>query len=259
MGKTPDTWNPAQYEKFQRERELPGLDLIAGITPAHFPRGIDLGCGTGALTERVQKELGISEMLGVDNSESMLNQARLLQTESLKFETLKIEDFSAVDNYDLVFSNAAVQWCENHAAILASIVNSLRTGGQLAIQMPANHDYATHRLADQLASEAPYSASLNGIIRPHNVQLPEWYAETLYRLGLSESRVELKVYAHLLNSRGDVIEWVKGTLLTWYESRLTSELFQQFLTDFRTRLFTELPDDRPFFYPFKRIFLWGRK
>ena len=56
-----------------------------------------------------------------------------------------------------------------------------------------------------------------------------------------------------------MVEWVKGTLLTDFEKRLTPELYQQFLARYRDRLMIELDDSRPFFYAFKRILIWGRK
>jgi len=254
-----DVWNPNQYEKFRAEREAPGLDLIAGIESGVFPRGIDLGCGTGELTAQVQTALNIADMHGIDNSESMLVKARSLETPALHFDRQPIESFNAVAEYDLVFSNAALNWCEDHSQILSNIVNSLRISGQLAIQMPANHEYPTHRIADELGRTEPFLSALQREIRPTNVRSPAWYETTLNRLGISQHRVELKTYTHTLESREHVIEWVKGTLLTWYECRLSSEMFGRFIAEYRRRLFAELPDDSPFQYPFKRLFIWGRK
>ena len=65
--------------------------------------------------------------------------------------------------------------------------------------------------------------------------------------------MRLQVYGHHLASREEVIEWVKGTLLTDYEKRLSAELFARFLSRYRENLFARLPDERPFFFPFKRI------
>jgi trans-aconitate 2-methyltransferase len=50
----------------------------------------------------------------------------------------------------------------------------------------------------------------------------------------------------------------EGTVLSYYESRLNAELYEKFFEEFRTRLFKELKNSRPFFYPFKRILFWGR-
>ena len=71
--------------------------------------------------------------------------------------------------------------------------------------------------------------------------------------GFSEQTVRLQVYGHRLASRDEVVEWVKGTLLTDYEKRLPAELYPRFLARYRERLFALLPDERPFFFPFKRI------
>jgi trans-aconitate 2-methyltransferase len=65
------------------------------------------------------------------------------------------------------------------------------------------------------------------------------------------------VYVHHLPSREDVVEWVKGSLLTDYERRLSPKLFQQFLARYRERLLPQLDDSRPYCYAFKRILCWG--
>jgi trans-aconitate 2-methyltransferase len=87
----------------------------------------------------------------------------------------------------------------------------------------------------------------------------EEYAVLMYRCGFVEQRVALNVVAHELPSRSDVIEWVKGTLLTGYQRRMSPALFAHFLAVYEDHLFDVLPDERPFFYPFKRILMWGRR
>ena len=56
-----------------------------------------------------------------------------------------------------------------------------------------------------------------------------------------------------------VVEWVRGTLLTDYELRLPEPLYREFVARYRERLHAALGDQRPYFYPFKRILLWGRR
>jgi len=54
------------------------------------------------------------------------------------------------------------------------------------------------------------------------------------------------------------VEWIRGTSLTAYESKLSPEMFGAFLERYRDRLLPRLEDRRPFLYPFKRILLWAR-
>ena len=91
------------------------------------------------------------------------------------------------------------------------------------------------------------------------VHPPERYAGWLHDLGFARQHVRLVVYPHVLPSREGVLEWVAGTLLVDYENRLGAELFAAFRSRYRAALMQELPDRRPFFYPFKRIFFWASR
>ncbi len=142
---------------------------------------------------------------------------------------------------------------------MGRLTDALRNGGQVAVQVPANFDYPSHTVARELAHEEPYREALAGYVREKPVLEPQEYATLLDRLGYREQHVRLQVYVHYLESRAEVVEWVKGSLLTDYQKRMPEALFEQFLAEYRTRLLPRLEDRRPFFYPFKRILFWGRK
>jgi trans-aconitate 2-methyltransferase len=125
--------------------------------------------------------------------------------------------------------------------------------------MPANHDHPSHLVAAEVAGTEPFRAALDGYRRSSPVQAPEWYAELLDRLGLADQHVRLQVYLHHLAARDEVIEWVKGTLLTDYQARMPAALFEEFLAAYRERLLPLLEDSHPYRYPFKRLLLWGRR
>ena len=255
-----DTWNPGQYEKFQHEREQPFVDLLALIQAAPAMRVIDLGCGTGKLTRRLHQTLAARETVGVDRSERMLEAAeRDPHQDGLRFELGTVESFSADDEYDLIFSNAVFHWIEDHEGLVARLIRALRPGGQLAFQMPAMHRHPSHVVADALASVAPFGRALNGWHRPQPVLEPEDYARLLFRAGIANPKVRVVIYPHVLASRDDVVEWMKGTLLTEYEKHFRPEVFEEFLAAYRQRLVAQLEDARPFFFPFRRILVWGQR
>jgi trans-aconitate 2-methyltransferase len=123
--------------------------------------------------------------------------------------------------------------------------------------MPANHDHPSHVVAAEVAGTEPFRTALDGYRRQSPVQPPEWYADLLDRLGLAPQHVRLQVYLHHLETRDEVVEWVRGTLLTDYQSRMPEELFEAFLAKYRSRLLPQLEDTRPYRYPFKRLLFWG--
>src|SRR6478735_2538710 len=227
-----DAWNPEQYERFRDERAQPFFDLLALVEAKPDWRAVDLGCGTGELTRLLHQKLGCRETLGVDSSAAMLGKAAPLAAGTLRFELGDIGAFAPAQPFDLVFSNAAVQWVPDHPRVFERLRAALAPGGQLAVQMPANHDFPTHVIAAEVASREPFRSALGGYRRESPVLSPEAYAELLHGLGFTRQSVRLQVYGHLLGSRGDVIEWVKGTLLTDYERRLSAPLFAQFLATY---------------------------
>lgn len=248
-------WNPTQYARFREERAQPFHDLLALVQDRPVMSVVDLGCGPGELTRILHNQLRAAKTIGVDSSREMLAKSASYAGGGVSFSCEDIATFSRETKFDLVFSNAALQWLPDHPALFARLRDMLEAEGQLAVQMPANFDHPSHRLAADIAAEDPFRAALGGYTRTFPVLPPEDYAILLHDLGFRQQHVRLQVYLHLLESRDEVVEWVKGTLLTDYESRLTPELYAVFLERYRERLMPALSAARPYPYPFKRILL----
>jgi trans-aconitate 2-methyltransferase len=255
-------WNPDQYERFHAERRQPFDDLLALCEPVPGGRVVDLGCGTGQLTAELHERMQAAETVGVDSSESMLARAKGDHGDltGLSFEAGNIETWLGHD-LDLVFANASLQWVDDHLNLLARMRTALAAGGQLAFQVPSNYRHPSHLLAMQVANESPFIDALEEDIpedRGRFVLSPEIYADLLYELGAKRQVVRMEVYGHELTSTGDVVEWVMGTLLTPYRTRLSPELFTAFVDRYRERLLEELGEREPYFYGFRRILCWAR-
>jgi trans-aconitate 2-methyltransferase len=249
-----DAWDPATYDRFRDERRQPFYDLLAMVAPAPGGRVVDLGCGTGELTVELHKHVGAAQTLGVDRSPAMLKDSGAHAEDGVRFALSDIATFDGED-YAVVFANASLHWVEHHETLLGRLAAMLGRGGQLAFQVPANFDHPSHTVAAEVAAEEPFALSE----RDPNVLLPETYATVLDQLGFVEQQVRLQVYGHHLGSSADVVEWVKGTLLTQYRERLPVEAYDQFVARYRERLLGQLGDRRPYFYPFKRILCWARR
>lgn len=254
-----DSWDPGQYNKFGAERTKPFHDLLAMVEPLGGGRGVDLGCGTGELTRELHRATKALTTLGLDGSEAMLAKSANFVEDGLSFEHGDIAAFAPEEPFDLVFSNAALQWVANHEELFPRVAGFAGSGGQLAIQIPANHDHPSHLIAHELAAEEPYATALGGYVRTVPVLEADWYAEMLHRAGFARQTVRMNVYPHYLESREGVVEWCKGTLLTDYQRRLPADVFERYLSDYSARLLPILEDSRPYFYAFKRILMWGRK
>jgi trans-aconitate 2-methyltransferase len=250
----PEAWNPDQYLRFRAEREQPFRDLLALVRKKPAMRVCDLGCGTGALTAELHRELGARETVGVDSSPAML--AKAPRAEGLRFVEADIEAFDE-GNFDLVFSNAALHWVSDHGSLLERLTGLIAPGGQLAFQVPSQDAHPSHETAFEIAAEHRFKRHFSGPVRRAKVAEPAQYASWLHHFGYREQHVRLQIYLHLLPARDDVVEWVKGALLTPYQERLPPPVWEEFLERYRELLLPRLPDEKPFPYPYSRILAWG--
>lgn len=249
---TQDAWNTNQYEKFKDQRAQPLLDLISMLKPVDSPSVIDLGCGTGEWTVELHKQTQAKHTLGIDSSTEMMNKAKTFAIpEKLEFKLGDIQTWQPDQKYDIIFSNAALQWCTDHQNLLARFKEALKSNGQMAHQIPYNQAAFTHELAGIMSHE-------RGWEKEYPTLTPEAYSRILFALGFSEQVVTTRVYGHVLASREAALEWVKGTTLNRFKTRLSKNDYEIFLKEYKERLFAETPDEQPFFYPFTRILMWAK-
>ena len=248
-------WNPEQYHKFQSERSAPFHDLLALVEARPRLKVIDLGCGTGELTRHLADQLPESDVTGLDSSQEMLDKAASFGRPGLVF--VKGDQSTLTGEWDLIFSNAALQWSENHAELIPFLYRKLAPGGQIAVQVPSNHDHISHRIYRETASEEMFKFLLNGFQRYSPVLKIDDYARILFNCGAEQITVFEKIYAHVLEDSDAVVDWISGTALVPYFERL-GNYRDEFVRSIRGKMRAAMPD-RPVFYPFRRTLFSARK
>lgn len=248
-------WNPDQYHKFQAERSAPFNDLLALVELRPRLKVVDLGCGTGELTLRLAETLPESQVTGLDNSPQMLAKAASVKCPGLTFE---LGDQSQLTGeWDLIFSNAALQWTENHPGLIGHLYGRLAAGGQIAVQVPSNHGHISHRLILETAQAEPFRSILKGFVRIAPVMSVDEYAQVLFDLGAEKLIVFEKIYPHVLENSDAVVEWVSGTALVPYFERLGAHK-EAFLKVLGEKMRLAMPGS-PVFYPFRRTLFSAHK
>src|SRR6185312_12394756 len=158
-------WNASQYLKFEDERTRPARDLLAQVPLSEVRRFADLGCGPGNSTELITARYPQAKALGVDNDPDMLKNARK-RLPGIEVEDSDISAWNPTGKFDLLYSNATLQWVPSHRALLPRLMGLLEPGGVLAIQMPDNLGQPSHaemRAAGAAGSWAPKIAAAAGM------------------------------------------------------------------------------------------------
>ncbi|MBH5335190.1 trans-aconitate 2-methyltransferase [Streptomyces pactum] len=268
---TPPSWDPQQYLRHAAHRTRPFLDLLARIPrlPAtgRPPRIADLGCGPGNVTRLLADRWPDAHITGYDNSPEMLAEARPLAGPTpggghLDFRPADATDWTPDHGYDLIVSNAALQWVPGHADSFPRWIDALPPGGVLAFQVPGNFTAPSHALLGDLCDSPPWRDRLAGLGRGFvHILTPADYLERLMALGCEVDAWET-TYVQLLQGQDPVLEWVKGTALRPVLTALGDdpEATEEFLAEYRDLLRKAYPAGAygtPF--PFRRIFAVARR
>ncbi len=252
-------WNPELYDSFKDVRYKPFYDLSARIKAEPHMQAIDLGCGTGEQTSLLTEKFPDSTFLGVDSSAEMLEKSQRFANDRLHFELASIEHIAESDKkYDLLFSNAALQWTDHHETLFPKLINLLQDQGQIAIQMPVQNENILNQLLFSLASEEPFAGYLNYFNRESTVLSMDEYAQILFDHGISDLQISQNVYPIIADTHEALYQFISGTALIPYLDRLEADNKQVFIEAFKARIaerFTKLPA----IYAFKRILIYGRK
>ena len=157
------TWDPQQYQRFQKERAQPFFDLVSRLPDGEVTTAADLGCGPGTLTATLTERWPRATVWGVDNSPQMLAKARALPAQPrLHFVEADIAEWSPPQRLDRIISNAALHWVPEHQAVLRRLIGLLTPHGVLAVQVPNNHAEAAHRILRESTQQEPWRSLLAG-------------------------------------------------------------------------------------------------
>lgn len=265
-------WNPEQYLKFGDERTQPCRDLAARISIPHVRTVIDLGCGPGNSTQVLAARWPDAQITGLDSDTSMINAAieshargRWITGDIAKWAAGQPPNEAAQDapsedaeTYDVVFSNAALQWLPDHATLSPQLFSHVASGGALAFQIPSSQDRPAYRLLREMAASIAWRKWFpSGRVRGWHAHEWEFYYDLLAPLA-SRVDVWLTEYFHVMPRAETVVEWYGATGMRPYLAAIGEDADRQkFVAEYTEKIraaYKPRPDGKILF-PFLRIFL----
>lgn len=249
-------WDPGTYLRFADHRLRPGLELMARI-PDIDPRSVlDLGCGTGRLTAMLAERWPGANVVGVDSSRDMLERAA---TESgpIRWIESDIVDHHPPEPVDVIYSNAALHWVDDHATLFRTLRSWLRPGGVLAVQMPDNWSEPTHTIPAAILDDPIWPETARRALLRDRVARPDDY-----RTWLQPADVDLweTTYHHRLTGDDPILTWVSGSVLAPVVDALDPEARRRFEDACRSGYRTAYPVawDGATMLRFRRLFMVAR-
>lgn len=252
-------WDPEHYLTYAGERGRPFVELLARVDADRPRRVIDLGCGPGNLTALLSQRWPQAQVRGLDASAEMIAAARAdLPGVDFAVGDLRTWLDEREEPFDVVVSNATLQWVPGHLDLVPRLLEAVTPGGWLAFQVPGNFEEPSHTIRTELAARPEYAAHLAGVAVPSSHD-PAVYLEQLAALGADVDAWET-TYLHVLTGEDPVFEWVTGTGARPTLQALPEGLREQFAEEFRRRLREAYPPQpHGVVLPFRRIFVVAHK
>jgi len=228
-------WNAEQYLMFQDERTQPAKDLASQIYLDQPTSILDIGCGPGNSTAVLAERYPDADILGIDNSEEMIT-AACTNYPHLKFQRFDAEKdlISLGQTFDIVFSNACIQWIPNHENLIKNMMSLLNKGGVLAVQIPMIWEEPLHMELKALAASDKWAGEMRVEECFYHLGYEEYY-DILAECS-SDFRAWETVYMHRMQSHESILEWYRGTAMLPYLSALQDNKKQPFEEDYLSHL-----------------------
>lgn len=248
------TWNPELYLRFADQRTRPAADLLARVPLTDPARVIDLGCGPGNSTGLLAARWPAARLEGLDSSAAMIEQARASGVPAAWILD-DVATWVAQSPYDLIFSNATLQWLPDQGALFPRLMNFVKPGGVFAFQVPMNFDAPSHALMRETAGDPRWKATLADVREIQRGEAQAYY--DILRPQAAALDIWQTEYLQPLEGEDAVYRWVSGTGLRPFVQALEGEERDAFIAAYKAKLNAAYPRraDGVTLFPFQRLFV----
>jgi SAM-dependent methyltransferase len=239
-----------------------GEIILASLHVRGDETALDLGCGSGRLTELLAQRLPRGRVIAVDRSANMLAQARErmqpLFGDRVEYLQCSLDELDLDGVADLAFSNAALHWIKDHPRLFRAIFRSLRPGGRLVAQCGGGRQHIAklRERAGRLMTSPPYAAYFGDWDGPWEFADAETTRQRLEAAGFVDVETSLVHRPVVLDNATEYREFLEHVVFGTHAERLPEHLRPGFLDAIAA---PGASDDPPFSMDYWRVNIAGRR
>lgn len=202
-------WDPDRYLRYADLRARPGLELISRIPQTDAAKIVDLGAGAGNLTAILAERWPNADITGIDSSTEMIDRASA-DHPGIRWELAAIDTWEPGEPVDVIYSNAALHWLDDHESLFRRLRSYLAPRGVIAVQMPDNWREPTHTIPKNILAQPGWSADARRALLSDRVNSPGEYRDWLQPAEVDQWRT---TYYQTLTGQDPIWTWVTGSVL----------------------------------------------
>lgn len=238
-------WDAEDYRKSSSNQEKWAKELMNLLELQGYENVLDIGCGDGRITAEIAAKIPEGRILGIDNSKEMISLAQRTfpfeEYHNLKFQHMDARNIDFNNEFDRIFSNAALHWVKDHQPILRGMKKALKINGRIVLQMggKGNAEEIIALLNEILLLEK-WKNYFKDFEFPYGFFDAVEYEEMLERAGLKPIKVELIPKIMIHSSIEELEGWIRTTWLP-YTQRLPKELQEEFIHEIASSYIQKKP------------------
>lgn len=253
-------WSPHSYLQFASERTRAAADLLMRVGLQDPRKIFDLGCGPGNSTALLIAAYPHAKIVGIDSSPAMITQAKE-GTPGADYVKADLGEWQAPAETDLLFSNATFQWVPDHAHVMLRLLQGLKPGAVLAVQMPNNLNEPSHVYMRQVAGDERWAGVIGKAAeaRERILTSPEYY--DLLQKDCQSLDMWQTTYFHRLKDHRAIVDFVSSTGLRPFLNPLDPAQQASFKEAYEDALRQAYPvqQDGSVLLPFPRLFIVAQR
>jgi trans-aconitate 2-methyltransferase len=240
-------WDAALYAANSTVQQSWARELIANLGLRGAEHILDVGCGDGKVTAEIARAVPNGSATGIDASAEMISFAEKAFPKSrnpnLEFHVIDAREIKIARTFDLVFSNAALHWVDDHQKFLAGAAVVLKPGGRLVVSCggKGNAQDVFVALRPELRANL-WREFFRQIPEPYFFYAPDEYKKWLAKAGFNTRSIRLAPKDATYPGAEGFAAWLRTTWIP-YVQRVPENLREQFIAAVTRRYVAKHPPD----------------
>ncbi|MDR3590187.1 MAG: methyltransferase domain-containing protein [Negativicutes bacterium] len=250
-----------KYKRSSRHQQEWGNSIISSMPLKAADHILDLGCGDGRLTKRLAEQLPGGKVLGIDASQGMIDSAKANEMGNLTFELKDINTINYTEEFDVIFSNAALHWVKDHENLLKRCYKALKNGGYIRFNFAAAGNCSNFfSVVCQVMAEPAFEKHFSTFEWPWYMPEPEEYTTMVQGLNFRGTKVWGENADRYFANKEELTGWINQPSIVPFLSSLPVSVQEEFRNKVIDKMIavTSCPAGK-FFETFRRINVFAVK
>ena len=250
-----------KYKKASTHQKEWGNTLISELKLKGNERILDLGCGDGVLTEQLSLAVPKGKVLGIDASMGMIETAKGIIKDNIEFQRADINEIDYKNEFDIIFSNAALHWIKDHKRLFENAYQALKFQGIILWDFGGAGNCANFiEVTREKIADVKFAEYFRTFEWPWFMPSKSQYEKLISAIGFSNVTITEVNRDRYFSSEAEMIRWIDQPCIVPFLKCLPDNIKTIFRDDVIAEMIekTRQPDGT-YFETFRRLKIYAEK